>query len=133
MDSLGAIDWNETLHQQDESQMSQASLSAVLSSSHLSFMFKLTLGLILTFVILISIFGNLLVCVAVASDRRLRRRGNAFIVSLAIADLCVGALVMTFALANDLLEYWPFGPQLCELWISFDISLSKSTTSLFLC
>ncbi|XP_017494027.1 PREDICTED: dopamine receptor 1-like, partial [Rhagoletis zephyria] len=31
---------------------------------------------------------------------------------------------MTFALANDLLDYWPFGPQLCEIWIAFDISCS---------
>ena len=44
---------------------------------------------------------------------------------IAIADLCVGALVMTFALANDLMEYWPFWPQLCEIWIAFDISCSK--------
>ncbi|KAH7639330.1 dopamine receptor 1-like protein [Dermatophagoides farinae] len=55
---------------------------------------------------------------------RLRRLGNLFLVSLAIADLCVGALVMTFALANDLMEYWPFWPQLCEIWIAFDISCS---------
>lgn len=47
-----------------------------------------------------------------------------FLMCLAIADLCVGALVMTFALANDLLDYWPFGPQLCEIWIAFDISCS---------
>ncbi|OTF78727.1 dopamine receptor 1-like protein, partial [Euroglyphus maynei] len=82
------------------------------------------IGIILVIVIFISIFGNILVCVAIASDRRLRRLGNLFLVSLAIADLCVGALVMTFALANDLMEYWPFWPQLCEIWIAFDISCS---------
>lgn len=31
---------------------------------------------------------------------------------------------MTFALANDLLDYWPFGSKLCEIWIAFDISCS---------
>lgn len=93
-------------------------------ASNLSIYLKIIIGSFLVLVILISIFGNLLVCVAISSDRRLRKLGNLFIVSLAIADLCVGALVMTFALANDLLDYWPFGPQLCEIWIAFDISCS---------
>ncbi|KAH9426358.1 receptor [Dermatophagoides pteronyssinus] len=95
-----------------------------LTTDTLSIYLKIIIGIILVIVILISIFGNILICVAIASDRRLRRLGNLFLVSLAIADLCVGALVMTFALANDLMEYWPFWPQLCEIWIAFDISCS---------
>lgn len=43
---------------------------------------KIVIGSLLVLVILVSIFGNLLVCVAIASDRRLRRLGNLFIVSL---------------------------------------------------
>lgn len=72
-------------------------------------------------IILISIVGNCLVCIAIFTDRRLRKLGNAFIVSLAIADLFVSCLVMTFALCNDLMDYWMFGEWFCDIWISFDI------------
>ncbi|XP_054168582.1 dopamine receptor 1-like [Oppia nitens] len=83
---------------------------------------KIVIGLVLGLTILVSILGNIMVCLAISSDRRLRRLGNLFLASLALADLFVGCLVMTFALANDLMEYWMFGPQLCEIWIAFDIS-----------
>lgn len=71
--------------------------------------------------IVISIVGNCLVCVAIFTDRRLRKLGNAFIVSLAIADLFVSCLVMTFALCNDMMSHWIFGERFCDVWISFDI------------
>ncbi|KAF7495354.1 Dopamine receptor 1 [Sarcoptes scabiei] len=108
----------------DSSFISNKDSSFLNVSLSLSIYSKILIGSILVLIILVSILGNLLVCVAIASDRRLRRLGNLFLVSLAIADLCVGALVMTFALANDLMEYWPFWPQLCEIWIAFDISCS---------
>ncbi|CAG2106186.1 unnamed protein product, partial [Medioppia subpectinata] len=92
------------------------------SSNPLSTYIKIVVGLVLGLMILISILGNILVCLAISSDRRLRRLGNLFLASLALADLFVGSLVMTFAVANDLMEYWMFGPQLCEIWIAFDIS-----------
>lgn len=77
--------------------------------------------ILLVSLIVISIVGNLLVCVAVFTERKLRKLGNAFIVSLAIADLFVSCLVMTFALCNELLEYWPFGDYFCDIFISLDI------------
>jgi hypothetical protein len=47
--------------------------------------------------------GNILVCLAIATERSLRRIGNLFLASLAIADLFVSVLVMTFASVNDIL------------------------------
>lgn len=83
--------------------------------------YNIFLVALLMSLILISIIGNCLVCVAIFTERKLRKLGNAFIVSLAIADLFVSCLVMTFALCNDLLEYWIFGDWFCDVWISFDI------------
>lgn len=63
-------------------------------------------GFFLSTLIFLSIAGNFLVCIAIYTERSLRRIGNLFLASLAIADLFVASLVMTFALVNDLLgEY----------------------------
>ncbi|KAK0090436.1 hypothetical protein PV325_000100 [Microctonus aethiopoides] len=61
------------------------------------------------------------------TDRGLRRIGNLFLASLAIADLFVGCLVMTFAGVNDLLGYWMFGPRFCDTWIAFDVMCSTAS------
>ncbi|OQR76959.1 dopamine receptor 1-like, partial [Tropilaelaps mercedesae] len=75
----------------------------------------------------IYISGNVLVCWAICADRRLRKLGNLFIVSLAVADLLVSGIVMTFALANDLMGYWAFGPQFCDAWIAMDVMCSTAS------
>lgn len=82
---------------------------------------KYTVNGILIIIIFASIIGNILVCIAIYSDRRLRKLSNLFLASLALADLFVGSLVMTFELANNLMGYWMFGQRFCETWISFDI------------
>lgn len=65
---------------------------------HLSFA-----GIFLSVLIFLSVAGNILVCLAIYTERSLRRIGNLFLASLAIADLFVASLVMTFAGVNDLL------------------------------
>ena len=46
-------------------------------------------GVLLVALIATSIVGNILVCIAVATDNNLRKLSNLFLVSLAIADLLV--------------------------------------------
>ena len=50
------------------------------------------LAIFLILLIVTSIVGNILVCVAVATEYNLRKLSNLFLVSLAIADLLVAAL-----------------------------------------
>lgn len=64
--------------------------------------------------------------------RKLKKVSNLFLISLAIADLVVSCLVMPFAVANDILKYWPFAEEFCNIWISFDI-LSATASILNLC
>ncbi|KAG7297316.1 Dopamine receptor 1 [Plutella xylostella] len=71
--------------------------------------------------------GNILVCVAIYTDRGLRRIGNLFLASLAIADMLVAAAVMTFAGVNDLLGYWVFGEQFCDTWVACDVMCSTAS------
>ncbi|XP_033106642.1 dopamine receptor 1-like [Anneissia japonica] len=89
----------------------------------------ITMLLVLGTIVLASIIGNILVCLAVATYPKLRKTANSFIVSLAMADLLVSILVMTFAISNDIRGYWSFGKSFCTIWISFDVMFS--TASIF--
>ncbi|XP_037306007.2 adenosine receptor A2a-like [Pungitius pungitius] len=51
---------------------------------------------------LLSVAGNLLVCAAVGLERRLRTVTNYFLVSLAAADVCVGAVAIPCAVLTDI-------------------------------
>lgn len=81
---------------------------------HFDFFFA---GIFLSLLIFLSIAGNILVCLAIYTERSLRRIGNLFLASLAIADLFVASLVMTFAGVNDLL-----GAYFCEIRSRFRIT-----------
>lgn len=90
-------------------------------------MFDYIPGTFLSLLIFLSVAGNILVCVAIYTDRGLRRIGNLFLASLAIADLFVASLVMTFAGVNDILGYWIFGAQFCDTWVAFDVMCSTAS------
>lgn len=50
---------------------------------------------------LLTVFGNLLVCLSVYREKQLRTLTNYFIVSLAVSDIMVAALVMPFAVYTE--------------------------------
>ena len=85
------------------------------------------ISIIVILIILLIVIGNLLVIVAIAVDRNLKRIQNWFIASLALSDLLVGLLVMPFSLANELMGYWYFGDILCELWLAVDVLLCTAS------
>ena len=72
------------------------------------------LGILLTTITLITIFGNLLVICAVIRERCLKSVTYYFIVSLAVADLIVGLVVMPFSSLNNVMtnNFWFFG----DIW-----------------
>lgn len=76
-----------------------------------------TIGSVLFLVIVVTIVGNVLVCIAVCLVRKLRRPCNYLLVSLAVSDLCVALLVMPMALLYLILGKWPFGTFMCDLWV----------------
>ena len=60
-------------------------------------MFQLVFTAVIT---LCGCVGNALVIFAVFTHRRLRHIGNAFVVNLAVVDLCVSAFINAFAIAG---------------------------------
>ncbi|XP_068128937.1 histamine H2 receptor isoform X1 [Hyperolius riggenbachi] len=96
-------------------------------------LYNVLIGVVLVLIIIITICGNVVVCLAVGFDRRLRSLTNCFIVSLAITDLLLGILVLPFSALNLLHEEWPFGSTFCNIYISLDVMLcTASILNLFM-
>ncbi|CAL8109985.1 unnamed protein product [Orchesella dallaii] len=96
-------------------------------------MYTILKGLILTLLVLVTIIGNVLVCLSVILVRKLRKPQNYLLVSLAVSDLFVALIVMPFAMVFELNEAtWPLSNGLCDLWVSADV-LSCTASILNLC
>ncbi|XP_074415803.1 adenosine receptor A2a [Scleropages formosus] len=74
----------------------------------------------------LSTVGNLLVCVAVGMNRKLHTVTNYFLVSLAVADICVGALAIPCAIMTDM-GIPRHNLYLCLLMLSVLIMLTQSS------
>jgi len=76
-----------------------------------------------------TVAGNALVMTAVAREPCLRASvTNYFIVSLAVADLIIGAAVMPFSIVLEASDgWWPFGGDWCDVWHSLDVLASTAS------
>ncbi|NXT52022.1 DRD1C protein, partial [Pluvianellus socialis] len=82
---------------------------------------------LLSLLILSTLLGNTLVCVAVVKFRHLRSKvTNFFVISLAVSDLFVAVLVMPWKAASEVAGFWPFGA-FCDVWVAFDIMCSTAS------
>uniref|UniRef100_A0A8C2XCY3 Histamine H2 receptor n=1 Tax=Cyclopterus lumpus TaxID=8103 RepID=A0A8C2XCY3_CYCLU len=88
---------------------------------------QVMLGVTLSLLILLTVSGNVLVCLAVCASRRLRCLTNCFIVSLAVTDLLLGLLVLPFSALLQLNNEWPLGPAFCNFYISMDVMLCTAS------
>ncbi|XP_077428035.1 alpha-2A adrenergic receptor [Vanacampus margaritifer] len=89
--------------------------------SPLTLPISLPLSALVSVIILLTVFGNVLVVIAVFTSRALRAPQNLFLVSLASADILVATLVMPFSLANEIMGYWYFGEVWCEIYLALDV------------
>jgi hypothetical protein len=91
------------------------------------------IGVVLAMFSFITVLGNLLVIAAVVKELYLRTVTNYLIVSLAIADVMVGGIVMPFSISYELNnQVWYYGTAWCDLWHSFDV-LGSTASILNLC
>ncbi|XP_014663982.1 PREDICTED: dopamine D2-like receptor [Priapulus caudatus] len=77
---------------------------------------------------LLTMFGNTLVVLSVYKERSLQSVTNYFIVSLAVADIMVGTLVMPFAVYNEIkMGIWELGVAACDIYTAMDVTASTSS------
>ncbi|XP_078374295.1 melatonin receptor type 1A-like [Oculina patagonica] len=63
----------------------------------------------------LSLSGNVLVCISVCRNTRLRTTTNLYIVALAISDLLSAIFVMPLTSGVLITGRWPFGETLCQM------------------
>ncbi|XP_035503403.1 5-hydroxytryptamine receptor 2B isoform X2 [Scophthalmus maximus] len=85
-------------------------------------------ALLIVMVIIPTIGGNILVILAVSLERKLQNATNYFLMSLAVADLLVGLLVMPIALVTVFYNTgWPLPEFLCPIWLFLDVLFSTAS------
>lgn len=65
-------------------------------------------------IMVVSMVGNSLVCLAFYKNRRLRSVTNLYVLSLALADLMVAIFVFPSVVVASGLRKWPFGDGFCQ-------------------
>uniref|UniRef100_A0A3Q3XLP7 5-hydroxytryptamine receptor 4 n=1 Tax=Mola mola TaxID=94237 RepID=A0A3Q3XLP7_MOLML len=94
----------------------------------LSSLETIVLTVFLSVIIVMTVFGNLLVMVALCKDRHLRKKKtNYFIVSLAFTDLLVAVVVMPFAAIELTTGRWRYGEIFCLVRTSLDVQLTTAS------
>lgn len=84
-------------------------------------------SILVTVVMIIVVVGNMLVIIAIATEKSLKNIQNWFIASLAVADFFLGLVIMPFSLANELMGYWIFGNMWCDIHSAMDVLLSTAS------
>ncbi|XP_071949416.1 histamine H2 receptor-like [Antedon mediterranea] len=89
---------------------------------------KITIGLVLGSITFVVIFGNVLVLLSPFFSRNLLKKPTyIFLISLAIADLLLGIIVLPFSSIIAVTGTWFFGPVVCNLYVSSDVCFSTSS------
>ena len=70
---------------------------------------------------IISLLGNVLVCLSVYRNNRLRTTTNLYIIALAVTDLIAATLVMPPATGVLITGRWPFGETACQIHAYFSL------------
>ncbi|KAM9709960.1 5-hydroxytryptamine receptor 2A [Menidia menidia] len=85
-------------------------------------------ALLILAVIAVTVMGNILVILAVSLEKKLQNATNYFLMSLAVADMLLGILVMPVSMVTILYDYqWPLPSDLCPIWIYLDVLFSTAS------
>ncbi|XP_065345524.1 muscarinic acetylcholine receptor DM1 [Cloeon dipterum] len=75
----------------------------------------------------LTVVGNIMVILSFKIDKQLQTISNYFLLSLAIADVTIGSVSMPLYTIYLLKGYWPFGPNVCDMWLALDYLASNAS------
>ena len=81
----------------------------------------------------LALLGNILVCIAVYRNTKLRTTTNLYIIALAVSDLLSAIFVMPFSAGALIAGRWAFGKKVCEMsgyFTAFVVCVSPVTMGL---
>ncbi|NXY84086.1 DRD2 protein, partial [Alcedo cyanopectus] len=84
-------------------------------------------AMLLTPLIFVIVFGNVLVCMAVSREKALQTTTNYLIVSLAVADLLVATLVMPWVVYLEVVGEWRFSKIHCDIFVTLDVMMCTAS------
>ncbi|XP_035631196.1 muscarinic acetylcholine receptor M5-like [Oncorhynchus keta] len=87
----------------------------------------ITIATISAIVSLITVVGNVLVMLSFKVNSQLKTVNNYYLLSLAFADLIIGALSMNLYTSYILMGYWSLGNLACDLWLALDYVASNAS------
>ncbi|CAF1074898.1 unnamed protein product [Rotaria sordida] len=82
---------------------------------------------LLIIIIFVTAAGNILVCLAIARERKLQNTTNYFLMSLAIADCLVAILVMPMGMIAEVLGHFPLPHYACIIFATMDVLCCTSS------
>uniref|UniRef100_A0A8B9NXD3 Dopamine receptor D2 n=1 Tax=Apteryx owenii TaxID=8824 RepID=A0A8B9NXD3_APTOW len=108
---IGNRNWSKPLNESNADQKPQYNYYAML----------------LTLLIFVIVFGNVLVCIAVSREKALQTTTNYLIVSLAVADLLVATLVMPWVVYLEVVGEWRFSRIHCDIFVTLDVMMCTAS------
>ena len=90
---------------------------------------SIAVWIVVGFLIILTAGGNLMVILSFKMDKQLQTVSNYFLLSLAVADFCIGIVSMPLYTLYMLLGYWPLGPIVCDIWLSWDYVMSNASVA----
>ncbi|XP_048399598.1 adrenoceptor beta 2, surface a [Stegostoma tigrinum] len=94
---------------------------SAVTRKELSPAWKIIVSIVMSVMVLVIVFGNVLVITAIARFQRLQTVTNYFITSLACADLVMGLIVVPFGGVRSITGVWYFENFWCDFWTSLDV------------
>ncbi|XP_067274812.1 trace amine-associated receptor 4-like [Pseudorasbora parva] len=88
---------------------------------------KVAMYVLMVLMILITVFGNLLIVIAISHFKHLQSPTNLIVRCLAACDCLLGSLVMPYSMVRSVEGCWYLGDFVCKVHSSFDMAFSISS------